>query len=169
MGLLDTLLGNTSTSRLKKLQPYIKQISDMEPQMQAMTDEQLRAQTALFRERLKNGETLDDIMVEAFATVREAAVRTVDMRHFRRAAARRHGAASGPYLRDEDRRRQNPWWRRFRRISTRSPAQGVHMVTVNDYLAKRDAQWMGKIYRFLGMSVGCVVNGMERVDKAGSL
>ena len=82
MGFLDTLLGNTSTSRLKKLQPYIRQINEMEPKLKAMTDEQLRAQTPLFRERLAGGATLDDIMVEAFATVREAAVRTVDMRHF---------------------------------------------------------------------------------------
>ena len=73
MGFLDTLLGNTSTSRLKKLQPYIRQINEMEPKLQTMTDDQLRGQTALFRERLANGETLDDIMVEAFATVREAA------------------------------------------------------------------------------------------------
>ncbi|MDP3448141.1 MAG: hypothetical protein Q8S22_08810, partial [Eubacteriales bacterium] len=77
MGFIDTLLGNTSTSRLKKLQPYVRQISELEPQIQAMTDEQLCGQTAILRERLKNGATLDDIMIEAFATVREAAVRTV--------------------------------------------------------------------------------------------
>ena len=82
MGFVDTLLGNSSASRLKKLQPYVRKINEIEPRMQAMSDEQLRAQTALFKERLNNGETLDDIMVEAYATVREAAVRTVDMRHF---------------------------------------------------------------------------------------
>ena len=82
MGFLDTLLGNTSTSRLKKLQPYIRQINEMEPQLKAMTDDQLRAQTTLFRERLAGGETLDDILPEAFATVREAAKRTLGMRHF---------------------------------------------------------------------------------------
>jgi preprotein translocase subunit SecA len=164
MGFLDTLLGNTSTSRLKKLQPYIKQINEMEPKLKAMTDEQLRAQTALFRERLKNGETLDDIMVEAFATVREAAVRTVDMRHF-------DVQLLGGMVLHQGRISEMKTGEGKTLVAT-LPAylnalagQGVHVVTVNDYLAKRDAQWMGKIYRFLGMSVGCVVNGMERPEK----
>ncbi len=164
MGFLDTLLGNTSASRLKKLQPYVKRINELEPQMKAMTDEQLRVQTVLFRERLENGETLDGIMAEAFATVREAAVRTVDMRHFDvqllvglvlhlgRISEMKTGlvktlvATLPAYL-------------------NALSGEGVHIVTVNDYLAKRDAQWMGKIYRFLGMTVGCVVNGMERLEK----
>ncbi|HWQ98741.1 MAG TPA: preprotein translocase subunit SecA [Clostridia bacterium] len=164
MGFLDTLLGNTSTSRLKKLQPYIKQINDMEPQLKAMTDEQLRGQTALFRERLKNGATLDDIMVEAFATVREAAVRTVDMRHF-------DVQLLGGMVLHQGRISEMKTGEGKTLVAT-LPAYlnalsggGVHVVTVNDYLAKRDAQWMGKIYRFLGMTVGCVVNGMERADK----
>ena len=164
MGLLDTLLGNTSTSRLKKLQPYIRRINEIEPQYQAMTDEQLRGQTALFRERLKNGETLDDIMAEAFATVREAAVRTVDMRHF-------DVQLLGGMVLHQGRISEMKTGEGKTLVAT-LPAylnalsgSGVHVVTVNDYLAKRDAQWMGKIYRFLGMSVGCVVNGMERADK----
>ena len=164
MGLLDTLLGNTSASRLKKLQPYIRQINEMEPQIKAMTDDQLRAQTALFRERLKNGETLDDLMVEAFATVREAAVRTVDMRHF-------DVQLLGGMVLHQGRISEMKTGEGKTLVAT-LPAYlnaltggGVHVVTVNDYLAKRDAQWMGKIYRFLGMSVGCVVNGMERPDK----
>jgi preprotein translocase subunit SecA len=164
MGLLDTLLGNTSASRLKKLQPYIKRINEMEPQMQAMTDEQLRAQTQKFRERLKNGETLDDIMVEAFATVREAAVRTVDMRHF-------DVQLLGGMVLHQGRISEMKTGEGKTLVAT-LPAylnaltgEGVHVVTVNDYLAKRDAQWMGKIYRFLGMSVGCVINGMERDAK----
>ena len=164
MGLLDTLLGNTSASRLKKLQPYIQRINAIEPQMKAMTDEQLRAQTVAFRERLKNGETLDDIMVEAFATVREAAVRTVDMRHF-------DVQLLGGMVLHQGRISEMKTGEGKTLVAT-LPAylnaltgQGVHVVTVNDYLAKRDAQWMGKIYRFLGMSVGCVVNGMEREEK----
>ena len=164
MGLLDTLLGNTSTSRLKKLQPYIKRINEMEPQMQAMTDEQLRAQTQKFRDRLKNGETLDEIMVEAFATVREAAVRTVDMRHF-------DVQLLGGMVLHQGRISEMKTGEGKTLVAT-LPAylnaltgEGVHVVTVNDYLAKRDAQWMGKIYRFLGMSVGCVINGMEREAK----
>ncbi|MDD4311352.1 MAG: preprotein translocase subunit SecA [Eubacteriales bacterium] len=164
MGFLDTLLGNTSASRLKKLQPYIRRINEIEPQMQAMTDEQLRAQTAAFRARLNNGETLDDIMVEAFATVREAAVRTVDMRHF-------DVQLLGGMVLHQGRISEMKTGEGKTLVAT-LPAylnaltgQGVHVVTVNDYLAKRDAQWMGKIYRFLGMSVGCVVNGMEREEK----
>ncbi len=164
MGFLDTLLGNTSASRLKKLQPYIQRINAIEPQMKAMTDEQLRAQTTAFRERLKNGETLDDIMVEAFATVREAAVRTVDMRHF-------DVQLLGGMVLHQGRISEMKTGEGKTLVAT-LPAylnalmgQGVHVVTVNDYLAKRDAQWMGKIYRFLGMSVGCVVNGMERDEK----
>ena len=164
MGFLDTLLGNTSTSRLKKLQPYIRQINEMEPKLKAMTDEELRAQTPLFRERLAGGATLDDIMVEAFATVREAAVRTVDMRHF-------DVQLLGGMVLHQGRISEMKTGEGKTLVAT-LPAYlnalsggGVHVVTVNDYLAKRDAQWMGKIYRFLGMSVGCVVNGMERLEK----
>ncbi|MEA4938574.1 MAG: preprotein translocase subunit SecA [Christensenella sp.] len=164
MGFLDTLLGNTSASRLKKLQPYVKRINELEPQMKAMTDEQLRAQTQLFRERLKNGETLDGIMAEAFATVREAAVRTVDMRHF-------DVQLLGGMVLHQGRISEMKTGEGKTLVAT-LPAylnalsgEGVHLVTVNDYLAKRDAQWMGKIYRFLGMTVGCVVNGMERQEK----
>ena len=164
MGFLDTLLGNTSTSRLKKLQPYIRQINEMEPKLKAMTDEELREQTPLFRERLAGGATLDDIMVEAFATVREAAVRTVDMRHF-------DVQLLGGMVLHQGRISEMKTGEGKTLVAT-LPAYlnalsggGVHVVTVNDYLAKRDAQWMGKIYRFLGMSVGCVVNGMERLEK----
>ena len=164
MGFLDTLLGNTSTSRLKKLQPYIRQINEMEPKLKAMTDEDLRAQTPLFRERLAGGATLDDIMVEAFATVHEAAVRTVDMRHF-------DVQLLGGMVLHQGRISEMKTGEGKTLVAT-LPAylnalsgSGVHVVTVNDYLAKRDAQWMGKIYRFLGMSVGCVVNGMERLEK----
>ncbi len=164
MGLLDTLLGNTSASRLKKLNPYVKRINELEPQIQAMTDEQLRAQTQLFRDRLKNGETLDNIMAEAFATVREAAVRTVDMRHF-------DVQLLGGMVLHQGRIAEMKTGEGKTLVAT-LPAylnalsgDGVHIVTVNDYLAKRDAQWMGKIYRFLGMTVGCVVNGMERLEK----
>ena len=164
MGFLDTLLGNTSTSRLRKLQPYITRINELEPQYKAMTDEQLRAQTRLFRERLANGETLDSLMVEAFATVREAAVRTVDMRHF-------DVQLLGGMVLHQGRIAEMKTGEGKTLVAT-LPAylnalsgQGVHVVTVNDYLAKRDAQWMGKIYRFLGMSVGCVINGMDREAK----
>ena len=159
MGLIDTLFGNTSESRLKKLRPYVERINALEPTMQAMSDAELRAQTARFRERLKNGETMDDLMCEAFATVREAAVRTVQMRHF-------DVQLLGGMVLHQGRIAEMKTGEGKTLVAT-LPAylnalggEGVHVVTVNDYLARRDTQWMGKIYRFLGLSVGCIVHGL---------
>ena len=159
MGLIDTLFGNTSESRLKKLRPYVERINALEPAMQAMSDAQLRAQTARFRERLKNGETMDDLMCEAFAAVREAAVRTVQMRHF-------DVQLLGGMVLHQGRIAEMKTGEGKTLVAT-LPAylnalggEGVHVVTVNDYLARRDTQWMGKIYRFLGLSVGCIVHGL---------
>ena len=159
MGLIDTLFGNTSESRLKKLRPYVERINALEPAMQAMSDAQLRAQTARFRERLQNGETMDDLMCEAFATVREAAVRTVQMRHF-------DVQLLGGMVLHQGRIAEMKTGEGKTLVAT-LPAylnalggEGVHVVTVNDYLARRDTQWMGKIYRFLGLSVGCIVHGL---------
>ncbi len=159
MGLIDTLFGNTSESRLKKLRPYVERINALEPAMQAMSDAQLRAQTERFRERLQNGETMDDLMCEAFATVREAAVRTVQMRHF-------DVQLLGGMVLHQGRIAEMKTGEGKTLVAT-LPAylnalggEGVHVVTVNDYLARRDTQWMGKIYRFLGLSVGCIVHGL---------
>ena len=159
MGLIDTLFGNTSESRLKKLRPYVERINALEPAMQAMSDAQLRAQTERFRERLQNGETMDDLMCEAFAAVREAAVRTVQMRHF-------DVQLLGGMVLHQGRIAEMKTGEGKTLVAT-LPAylnalggEGVHVVTVNDYLARRDTQWMGKIYRFLGLSVGCIVHGL---------
>ena len=159
MGLIDTLFGNTSESRLKKLRPYVERINALEPTMQAMSDAELRAQTARFRERLKNGETMDDLMCEAFATVREAAVRTVQMRHF-------DVQLLGGMVLHQGRIAEMKTGEGKTLVAT-LPAylnalggEGVHIVTVNDYLARRDTQWMGKIHRFLGLNVGCIVHGL---------
>jgi len=164
MGLIDTLLGNTSESRLKKLRPYVAKINALEPELQAMSDEQLRAQTVRFRERLAAGETLDDIMCEAFATVREAAVRTVGMRHF-------DVQLLGGMVLHQGRIAEMKTGEGKTLVAT-LPAylnalagKGVHIVTVNDYLAKRDAQWMGKIHRFLGLTVGCIVHGLDSDER----
>ena len=156
MGLLDFLLGNTSESKLKKLRPLLNKINALEPEISALTDKELRNKTQEFKERLSRGETLDDILVEAFATVREAAKRTVGMRpfdvqllggmvlHQGRIAEMRTGegktlvAVMPAYL-------------------NALTGKGVFIVTANDYLAKRDAQWMGKIYKFLGLTVGTIV------------
>lgn len=160
MGFVDTLLGNSSAARIKKLRPTIKRINALEPTMQALSDSQLRAKTDEFRARLKKGETFDDILPEAFAAVREAAVRTIGQRHYDvqliggivlhqgKIAEMKTGegktlvATLPSYLHALD-------------------GNGVHVVTVNDYLAKRDAQWMGKIHRFLGLTVGCIVRELE--------
>ncbi len=160
MGFLDKLLGTSSESKLKKLRPKIAQINALEPEMQTLSDEQLRHKTVEFRERLKNGETLDDLLVEAFAVVREASVRTVGMRHF-------DVQLLGGMVLHQGRIAEMKTGEGKTLVAT-LPAylnalegEGVHIVTVNDYLAKRDAQWMGKIYRFLGLEVGCIVHDLD--------
>ncbi len=164
MGFLDKLLGTSSESKLKKLKPKVAAINALEPKMQALTDEQLRHKTIEFRERLKNGETLDDLLVEAFAVVREAGVRTVGMRHF-------DVQLLGGMVLHQGRIAEMKTGEGKTLVAT-LPAylnalegEGVHIVTVNDYLAKRDAQWMGKIYRFLGLSVGCIVHDLDSDER----
>ncbi|MBQ5991307.1 MAG: preprotein translocase subunit SecA [Clostridia bacterium] len=160
MGFLDKLLGTSSESKLKKLKPRVAAINALEPEMQKLSDEQLRHKTAEFKERLQNGETLDDLLVEAFAVVREAGVRTVGMRHF-------DVQLLGGMVLHQGRIAEMKTGEGKTLVAT-LPAylnalegEGVHIVTVNDYLAKRDAQWMGKIYRFLGLKVGCIVHDLE--------
>ena len=164
MGLIDKLLGNDSAGRLKKLKPYVERINALEPSMQAMSDAELRGLTAKFKERLQNGETLDDIMCEAFAAVREAGVRTVGMRHF-------DVQLYGGMVLHQGRIAEMKTGEGKTLVAT-LPAylnalegKGVHIVTVNDYLAKRDAQWMGKIHRFLGLSVGCIVHDLDGAER----
>ena len=160
MGFLDKLLGTSSESKLKKLKPRVAAINALEPEMQKLSDEQLRHKTVEFRERLKNGETLDDLLVEAFAVVREAGVRTVGMRHF-------DVQLLGGMVLHQGRIAEMKTGEGKTLVAT-LPAylnalegEGVHIVTVNDYLAKRDAQWMGKIYRFLGLKVGCIIHDLD--------
>ena len=160
MGFLDRLLGNTSESKLKKLRPRVEKINALEPAYQAMSDEQLRGCTEAFRARLTAGETLDDLLCEAFAAVREAAVRTVGMRHF-------DVQLLGGMVLHQGRIAEMKTGEGKTLVAT-LPAylnalegRGVHIVTVNDYLAKRDAQWMGQIYRFLGMTVGCIIHDLD--------
>ncbi|MBQ5757890.1 MAG: DEAD/DEAH box helicase, partial [Clostridia bacterium] len=164
MSFFDSLLGNTSESRLKKLRPYVARINSLEPEIKRLSDAELRGKTAQFKERLKNGETLDDIMCEAFAVVREAAVRTVNMRHF-------DVQLLGGMVLHQGRIAEMKTGEGKTLVAT-LPAylnalngKGVHIVTVNDYLAHRDAQWMGKIHRFLGLSVGCIVHDLENDER----
>ncbi len=164
MGLITKLFGTYSDRELKSIYPIVDKIEALEPQFQALTDQQLTAKTAEFKSRLSQGETLDDLLPEAFATVREASVRVLGLRPYRvqlmggvvlhqgRIAEMKTGegktlVASLPaYL-------------------NALTGKGVHIVTVNDYLAKRDSEWMGKIYRFLGLSVGLIIHDLNKEER----
>src|SRR5262245_44118994 len=155
--LLDTLLakvvGTQNERELKRLRPIVGEVGALEPAVAALSDEQLRSKTAEFRDRLKQGETLDDLLVEAFAVVREAGRRTLNMRHF-------DVQLIGGAVLHKGRIAEMKTGEGKTLVAT-LPAylnalegKGVHVVTVNDYLARRDSEWMGRIYRFLGMTVG---------------
>ena len=162
--MIDTLLakvfGKKSDREIKKLQPLVAAINEIEPQMQALSDEQLAGMTVAFREKLAAGATLDDILIDAFAVCREAGRRVLNMRHFdvqliggmvlHQGAIAEMRTGEGKTL-----------------VAT-LPAylnalegKGVHIVTVNDYLASRDSEWMGRLHKFLGLSVGCIIHGLD--------
>ena len=160
MSLVEKIFGSFSDRELKKINPIAKKVLDLEPAYAAMSDSELQAQTPALKERLAKGETLDDILPEAFATCREAAWRVLGMKHFpvqvvggialHRANIAEMQTGEGKTL-----------------VAT-LPAylnalsgEGVHVVTVNDYLAKRDSEWMGKLYRWLGLTVGLIVPGLD--------
>ncbi len=164
MGLLEKIFGNYSDKEIKKIMPIIKKINDLEPSISPLTDEELRAKTPEFKERLANGETLDDILPEAFAVVREAAKRVLGMRHF-------DVQLIGGVVLHQGRIAEMRTGEGKTLVST-CPAylnalagNGVHIVTVNDYLAKRDAEWMGQVHEFLGLTVGVILNDMEKPDR----
>ena len=164
MSFVDKLLGNTSESRLKKLAPIVKTINELEPKLRSLSDGELRARTDDFKKRLAVGETLYDILPEAYATVREAAVRTIGQRHF---DVQLYGGIVLHQGRIAEMKTGEG-----KTITETLPAylnaltgRGVHIVTVNDYLAKRDAAWMGKIYKFLGLSVGCIVHELTNDER----
>ncbi len=155
-GIAKSLFGSSNDRYVKSLNPIVQKIAAFEPTLQALSDEQLAAQTAKFREQLANGTKLDDLLPEAFATVREAAVRVLGMRHFdvqmiggivlHRGEIAEMRTGEGKTL-----------------VATLAtylnalPGDGVHVITVNDYLAARDAEWMGQVYRFLGLTVGTII------------
>ncbi len=164
MSFIDKLLGNTSESRIKKLMPLVDRINKLEPSMKALSDDEMRLKTATFKERLAKGESLDDLLPESFALVREAATRTIGQRHF-------DVQLLGGIILHQGRIAEMKTGE-GKTITETLPAylnaltgHGVHIVTVNDYLAKRDAQWMGKIYRFLGLSVGCIVHDLDNDER----
>ena len=155
MGIIQKLFGTHSEHELKRIYPIVDKIEALRPSMQALTDEQLRAKTDEFKKRLADGETLDDILPEAFATVREAAKRAIGMEHYR-------VQLIGGIILHQGRIAEMRTGEGKTLVST-LPAylnalegKGVHVITVNDYLASRDAEWMGQVHRFLGLTVGVV-------------
>ena len=164
MKVIDKIFGTHSERELKRIEPLVDKIEEMRPAMQALSDEELRARTDEFKKRLTEGETLDDLLPEAFATVREAARRVLNMEPYRvqliggiimhqgRIAEMRTGegktlvAILPSYLNALE-------------------GKGVHVVTVNDYLVKRDAEWMGQVHEFLGLKVGAVLNSMSSEER----
>src|SRR5437867_2961309 len=153
--LLAKVIGTQNERELKRLRPRVGEIGALEPQIQALTDGQLRGKTDEFRRRVADGTPLDDLLVEAFAVVREAGRRVLNMRHF-------DVQLIGGMILHSGKIAEMKTGEGKTLVAT-LPAylnallmQGVHVVTVNDYLAKRDAEWMGKVYRFLGLSVGVI-------------
>ncbi|HQI23797.1 MAG TPA: preprotein translocase subunit SecA, partial [Smithella sp.] len=162
--ILKKIFGTKNDRELKRLSLLLREINNLEPAMTALNDEELKAKTPYFREKLKNGFSLDDILTEAFATAREASRRTLGMRpfdvqiiggialHEGKIAEMKTGegktlAATMPlYLNALE-------------------GKGCHVVTVNDYLARRDAEWMGPIYKFLGLTVGVIIHGLDDPER----
>ena len=160
MGLFESVFGTHSSRELKKINPTVAKINALEPEFKALSDEELRGKTDIFKKRLANGETLDDILPEAFATVREASRRVLGMRHF-------DCQLVGGIVLHQGRIAEMKTGEGKTLVAT-LPAylnaltgKGVHIVTVNDYLAQRDSEWMGKIHRFLGLDVGLIVHGLD--------
>ena len=164
MGLLQKIFGTHSENELKRIYPIVDAIEALEPQMQKLTDGELKSKTKEFKERLAQGETLDDILPEAYAAVREASVRTLGMKHYR-------VQLIGGIILHQGRIAEMKTGEGKTLVST-LPAylnaltgEGVNIVTVNDYLAKRDAEWMGQVHEFLGLTVGCVLNSMDNDER----
>ena len=164
MGFLDKIFGNKSEKEIKRIQKKVDGILALDEQMQALSDEELRAKTGEFKDRLAKGETLDDLLVEAFAAVREAASRSIGLKHY-------PVQLMGGIILHQGRIAEMKTGEGKTLVST-LPAylnalegKGVHIVTVNDYLAKRDAEWMGKVHEFLGLKVGVILNSYNSQER----
>lgn len=164
MGLFEKVFGTHSEKELKKIAPIVDKIEALDSDMQALSDEELRAKTAEFKERLANGETLDDLLVEAFAVVREAAYRVLGIKHYR-------VQLIGGVVLHQGRIAEMKTGEGKTLVSTLPvylnalEGKGVQVVTVNDYLAKRDAEWMGKVHEFLGLTVGIILNSSTNDER----
>ncbi len=159
MGFLETLFGDWNEKELRRIEKIVDKIEAMDEDMQALTDEELKAKTPAFKSRLANGETLEDILPEAYAVCREAAWRSLGMKHFR-------VQLIGGIVLHEGNIAEMKTGEGKTLVATLPvylnalTGNGVHVVTVNDYLAQRDMEWMGKLYTFLGLSVGCIIHGI---------
>ena len=164
MSLIGKIFGSHSDKELKRISGIVNKIESFDEPMQKLSDEELRNKTAEFKERLSNGETLDDLLPEAYAVVREASARTIGLKHYR-------VQLIGGIILHQGRIAEMRTGEGKTLVST-LPAylnalegKGVHIVTVNDYLATRDAEWMGKVHNFLGVTVGVVTNEMENDER----
>ena len=164
MSVIEKIFGTHSSRELKRIEPLVDKIEALRPTMQALSDEELRGKTEEYKKRLTEGETLDDLLPEAYATVREAAKRVLNMEHYR-------VQLIGGIILHQGRIAEMRTGEGKTLVST-LPAylnalegKGVHIVTVNDYLAKRDAEWMGKVHEFLGLTVGVVLNDMDNDER----
>ncbi len=164
MGLFSKIFGTYSEKEVKRVMPIVDKINSFEPEISKLSDEELTCKTQEFKKRLNEGETLDDILPEAFAVVREASKRVLGMRHF-------DVQLIGGIILHQGRIAEMKTGEGKTLVATLPvylnalTGKGVHVVTVNDYLAKRDSEWMGKLYKFLGLSVGLVIAGMNSMQK----
>ena len=159
MSLVEKIFGDLNAKEVKKVNKVVDKIEEYDEAMQALSDDELKAKTPEFKERLANGETLDDLLPEAFAVCREAALRSIGMKHF-------HVQLIGGVVLHQGRIAEMKTGEGKTLVATLPvylnalEGKGVHVITVNDYLAKRDSEWMGKVYSFLGLTVGCVIHGI---------
>ncbi|MEG0291124.1 MAG: preprotein translocase subunit SecA [Anaerovoracaceae bacterium] len=164
MGLMEKIFGDLNVKEVKKVEKIVDKVEALDEEMQGLTDTELKAKTPEFKERLANGETLDDILPEAFAVCREAAWRTLGMKHFR-------VQLIGGVVLHQGRIAEMKTGEGKTLVATLPvylnalEGKGVHVVTVNDYLAKRDCEWMGKCYTFLGLTIGCVIHGITEEER----
>ena len=164
MSFIEKIFGSHSEREVKKLKFAVDKIEELSPAMEALSDEELKAKTAEFKERLAKGETLDDLLIEAYAVVREAAWRTLEQKPYR-------VQIMGGIILHQGRIAEMRTGEGKTLVSTMPvylnalEGKGVHVVTVNDYLAKRDSEWMGQVHTFLGLTVGCILNDMEPEER----
>ena len=162
--LLQKVFGTKHDREIKKIQPIVEQINSLEPSIQKLSDDELKAMTPKFKERIDKGESLDDLLPEAFAVVRETAKRVLGMRHY-------DVQLIGGVVRHQGKIAEMKTGEGKTLVATLAVylnallGRGVHVVTVNDYLAKRDSEWMGKVYRFLGLDVGVIVHGLDDAER----